>query len=655
MPTPPAKTRWAEVIHLRVAFITVGDRNRKTGGYLYNTRVVWGLRRRGMEVREIVACGASPDEQRAAAPRLGSAFDPCGFDAIVADALARIAVFPHLDSWRAARPVVALVHELPSVAGGGSGGGRLYEEPLLRADRLVAVSGHGRAVLRSRGVPPGRIHVVPPGFDGVPAGVAPRPEGGGRLRVLCVAQWVPRKGILDLVEAWTQRGRTGAVLELVGETDADPDYAARVRGAIEVAPRGSIVVSGRVDDATLGEAYASADVFALPSHYEGYGIVYAEALASGLPVIACDVGPVPELVGGEAAVLVQPGDNAALSGALDLLLEDPALRARMSEAASRRASGLPRWEDTIAGFEYALKSAARYGRKGSVHDPTVDLRALREQNRLSWNAVVGAHESHRGDLPGFLRNGGSTLFPEELGLLGGLQGKTLLHLQCNSGGDSLSLAGLGAEVTGVDMSDEAITSACRLARKSGIPATFERADVYDWLEEASREGRSFEVVFASYGVVCWLHDLDAWAGGIAGILNPGGRFVLVDFHPTAAMFDPRWNHVNDYPSGGEPMLLDQGVGDYVAASGGGLTPAGHVAGTGGFENPEKAHLFRWGLGEVVTALVRAGLKITALEEYPYTNGERSFAGMRELSGRRLAPPEGVPEIPLMYGIRAERG
>lgn len=219
----------------------------------------------------------------------------------------------------------------------------------------------------------------------------------------------------------------------------------------------------------------------------------------------------------------------------------------------------------------------------------------------------------------------------------------------------MSLARLGAEVTGVDISDEAVLSAREVARKSGIQATFERADLYDWLEAASRGGRSFDVVFASYGIVCWLPDLGAWAVGIARILNPGGRFVLVDFHPAAEIFDARWNHAKDYPSGGEPMLLYEGVGDYVAASGGGLTPSGYVEGTSSFENPEKAHLFRWGLGEVVTALARAGLRITALREYPYTNGERSFTGMRELPGRRLAPPEDVPAVPLMYGIRAERG
>jgi hypothetical protein len=131
--------------------------------------------------------------------------------------------------------------------------------------------------------------------------------------------------------------------------------------------------------------------------------------------------------------------------------------------------------------------------------------------------------------------------------------------------------------------------------------------------------------------------------------------VLVDFHPAAEVFDEDWNPSRDYPSGGEPLLLEEGVGDYVAVSGGGLTPAGFAGGIEGFENPEPCRLFRWGLGEVVTALARAGLGITALEEYPYSNGERHFANMRELAGRRMAPPEKVPAVPLMYGVRAEKG
>jgi len=284
----------------------------------------------------------------------------------------------------------------------------------------------------------------------------------------------------------------------------------------------------------------------------------------------------------------------------------------------------------------------------------MDRRDLREQNRLSWNAVVGAHDSHRGDLSRFFSEGGSTLFQEERDLLGELEGRSLVHLQCNSGGDSISLARLGAGVTGVDLSDEAVSSARDLAEKTGTLATFERADVYEWLEEASPEGRRFDIAFASYGVICWLPDLRRWAWGIAGILNPGGRFVLIDFHPAADIFDREWNHVRDYPYGGEPLLLEEGVGDYVAASDGGLTPAGFVEGVRDFQNPEDCYLFRWGLGEVVTALAEAGLRITALEEYRYANGERRFARMRELPGKRMVPPEHVPTVPLMYGIRAEK-
>jgi SAM-dependent methyltransferase len=284
----------------------------------------------------------------------------------------------------------------------------------------------------------------------------------------------------------------------------------------------------------------------------------------------------------------------------------------------------------------------------------VDRRDLREQNRRSWNAVVGAHDSHRGDLAGFLREGGSTLFPEERALLGDMSGKALVHLQCNCGGDSLSLALLGATVTGVDISDEAILCAQSLSSEAGIPAEFVRADVYDWLEEATRTGRRFDIVFSSYGVICWLPDLDAWARGIAAVLRSGGRFVLVDFHPVAEMFDEQWNRVHAYPSGGEPRLIEEGIGDYVGESEGGLTPAGFVEGVRDFDNPQRCHLFRWGLGEVVTALAGAGLRISALEEYPYSNGERLFSGMRELPGRRMVPPEDVPNVPLMFGLSAEK-
>src|SRR5215218_7654178 len=222
------------------------------------------------------------------------------------------------------------------------------------------------------------------------------------------------------------------------------------------------------------------------------------------------------------------------------------------------------------------------------------------------------------------------------------------------GGDSLSLAALGASVVGVDLSDEAVRYARALSERAGILARFEHADVYDWLADAGRRGRHFDAVYSSYGVVCWLPDLEAWAAGIAAILKPGGRFVLVEFHPAAEVFDEVWKPVRDYPVGGEPLRLDEGVEDYVGESRGSLTPAGFSNGVRGFENPEPCHLFRWGLGEVVTALAASGLRICALQEYPYFNGEGHFSGMRELLGGRMVPPKGVPAVPLMYGVRAER-
>ena len=347
---------------MRVAFVTVGNTGRLTGGYLYHARVFAGLRAAGIEVEEIVASEVSPAKQEAAIPELGSRFDPRCFDIVGVDALARIVCAPWLDHWREVRPVVAMVHELPSVAAatGYDTREQRFEEPLLHVDRLIAVSNHGRSILQSRGVPAERIHVVPPGFDRLSptgAGAEPPIRDEASVCALCVAQWIPRKGILDLVRAWTAHERSGATLELIGETDADPAYAASVRTVMEDSPDTSIAVSGPVDDARLGAAYSAADLFVLPSRYEGYGIVYAEALAHGLPIIACDVGPVRELVGEEAALLVPPGDVETLSEALDLLLEDPALRSRMSAAARRRADHLPRWEDTVVAFRQVLEEA----------------------------------------------------------------------------------------------------------------------------------------------------------------------------------------------------------------------------------------------------------------------------------------------------------
>jgi SAM-dependent methyltransferase len=281
----------------------------------------------------------------------------------------------------------------------------------------------------------------------------------------------------------------------------------------------------------------------------------------------------------------------------------------------------------------------------------MDYATLREQNRLSWNAAVPAHASHRPGLAAFLRDGGITLFPEECELLGELAGLRALHLLCGGGHDTLSMARLGADVTGVDLSDEAVALARRLGAECGLPARFVRADVYDYLEGA--RGAGFERVYCGYGAICWLRDLAAFARGVAGALAVGGRFVLLEFHPASNMLDAEWRLAYAYPAGGERLTLE-GVGDYVGAAEGGLSPGGHADGARDFANPHACHLFRWGVGDVVSSLAGAGLAVTALREYPYVNGERPFLRMRPGPGGRWLPPEDVPAVPLMYGLAAVR-
>lgn len=276
-----------------------------------------------------------------------------------------------------------------------------------------------------------------------------------------------------------------------------------------------------------------------------------------------------------------------------------------------------------------------------------------EKNRRSWNAAVPAHQSHRLGLATFLRGGGLTVFPEERDLLGDIAGCRLLHLLCNVGQDTLSLAALGAEATGVDISDTAIEQAQALSAEANIAARFVQADAYDYLGAARAAGAQFERVYCGYGAICWLHDLAGFARGVADLLAPGGRFALIEFHPASNMLDSDWRLTYDYPQGGQLLELS-GVGDYVGASGEGLAPGGFDPGVTDFVNPEPCYLYRWGVGDVVSALAAAGLRILTLREYGYVNGERPFASMRPGAGRRMYPPEGAPVVPLMYGLAAEK-
>lgn len=275
-------------------------------------------------------------------------------------------------------------------------------------------------------------------------------------------------------------------------------------------------------------------------------------------------------------------------------------------------------------------------------------RDIHEANRLSWNAATAVHNAHKRDQAAFLRGGGSTLFPEEKELLGELRGKRLVHLQCNSGQDTLSLAALGAEVTGVDISDEAIDFARRLSADSGLPGAFARADLFDWF--AAAPAGAWDVAFASYGAIQWLTDLRAYAEGIAKVLAPGGIYVLVEFHPISNVLDDRGNPVLPY-FGGAPVATG-GVPDYVAE---GLAPMGFVPAHEGWKNPHPDASVAWTVADLVTALIGAGLRLDALREWPHANGCRLVDTLVPAGGNRFLPAPGTPQLPLMLGLRARRG
>ena len=249
-------------------------------------------------------------------------------------------------------------------------------------------------------------------------------------------------------------------------------------------------------------------------------------------------------------------------------------------------------------------------------------------NKAAWDNRTGTHvKSKFYDVEGF-KAGQSSLNQLELSLLGEVSGKSLLHLQCHFGLDSLSLARLGAKVTGVDLSEAAIDQARSLNQTLNLDAEFVCADVYDFGRESNE---SFDLVYTSYGVLCWLPDLTEWAELIAKALKPGGEFHLVEFHPVADVF-------MGYPYFGDGEALVEQEGTYTE----------NCDGT-------ESTVVTWGhsLGEIITALVAAGLKLDFLHEFdasPYdcfTHAEQGADGLFRVKHKEQA-------IPLVFSLKATK-
>jgi len=258
-----------------------------------------------------------------------------------------------------------------------------------------------------------------------------------------------------------------------------------------------------------------------------------------------------------------------------------------------------------------------------------------ENNRSLWNGWTRLHERSRFyDIEGF-KAGKSTLEPLEIEEVGDVAGKSLLHLQCHFGLDTLSWARRGAQVTGADFSDEAIKLARSLAAELNLPAEFIASNIYDLPRVLEGE---FDIVFTSYGVLSWLPDLNAWGEVIAHFLKPGGAFHLVEYHPFTSMLGDD-GHTFEYPYFHTPIPIKlHSTGSYA------------VPNAPGFSHTE----YNWShsLGDVVNALIRADLRLEFLHEFPYwhTNpftAEEFEPGKTRLTGWPVEPPH-------MFSLRAVR-
>lgn len=258
-------------------------------------------------------------------------------------------------------------------------------------------------------------------------------------------------------------------------------------------------------------------------------------------------------------------------------------------------------------------------------------------NRAQWDERTDIHlRSSWYDVDGF-RQGRSSLHPLDVELVGNVDGRRLLHLQCHFGLDTLSWARLGAVATGVDFSPRAIEVAKTLSTELSIPAMFHCGNVYDLPKQMVGV---YDVIYTSYGVLAWLGDLDKWARVVSHFLHPDGALYVIDDHPMASTLseiDGELSVTNSYFGSGPHRYTSN------ASYADGDTPLSQT----------DSYQWEHSLSELMTALRTVRLTVDAFGEYPYCEWQR-FPSLERANDGYFHLPESAPQVPLLFSLRARR-
>lgn len=257
-----------------------------------------------------------------------------------------------------------------------------------------------------------------------------------------------------------------------------------------------------------------------------------------------------------------------------------------------------------------------------------------EINKHSWNNRTETHlKSDFYNLEGFLK-GETSLNPIELEILGNIEGKSILHLQCHFGQDTISLSRLGADAIGVDLSDKAIESAKKIASETNSNAKFICCDLYDLENHLDKQ---FDIVFTSYGTITWLPDLNKWGKLISKFLKPNGKFIFVEFHPIVWMFDENFDKIGYNYFNVEPIVETEN-GTYADKN----------------ANISQSYVtWNHSMSEVVCSLVNNSLELLEIQEYDYSP-YNCFNKTIEFEPKKYRIEHLENKIPMVYSIVAKK-